>query len=778
MNNKAKRKNHAKKTRRKLYGVAAAIAVVFAIGLVLYCWSLSSQIEKRFSGKRWSVPTKVFSDTTVLYPGQRINRIFFLAKLSRLSYRNVYHKPKRKGEFCASGSVIELFLYDLKVASQRREGFPVQIKLLRNSITSIQRLDTEKPVPFLELEPEEIMSFYGPERERRQLLSINQVPQHLIYAIIAAEDIRFYNHHGLDPQGILRALYTNLRHLALVQGGSTITQQLAKSYFLSPERTFSRKLKELLMAITIECIYTKDEILEIYLNEIYLGQKGSVSINGVGEAANFYFAKPASELSLAESAAIAGMVRAPNYYSPYRDKERCRNRRNVVLQTMLTREWISDKDLRVASAMPIKVATRPVHATGAPYFIDYLTDQLKALYPRETLSSLGLSLYTTLNTQVQVAAEKALAKGLSRLEKSYPRLRRSQPEKKLQGAIIVIQPKTGFILAMVGGRNYNESQYNRITQSRRQPGSAFKPFVFLSALDSFTPATVLSNAPRSYEVNGKKWEPQNYEPDFEEQVSVRKALAKSLNLATVDLAMRVGLKRIVTTAKAFYFSTPVKPYPSLALGSFEIIPLELARAYCVFAADGILPDTLSLKEVMDEKGHVSEQRPRTSKQLTSPEKAFIMNSMLRGVVTEGTARSLGDLGVAFPVAGKTGTTNDFRDAWFVGYTPDILALVWVGFDNGDSIHVAGATAAVPIWADLVKSIPEYISGEWFTMPSEVVKRVICPASGQLAIPATCPDRQEEVFLQNNAPAEYCSIHRQIDPLEEILKRLNNDRDPY
>ena len=778
MNNKAKSKNHAKKTRRTLYGVAAAFAILFAIGLILYCLCLASQIEKRFSGKRWSIPTKVFSDTTVLYPGQNINRGFFLAKLSRLSYRNVSHKPKRKGEFCVSGSVIELFLHDLKVLSQQREGFPVQIKLLQNSITSIQRLDTDKPVPLLELEPEEIMSFYGPERERRQLLAIKQVPQHLLYAILSAEDIRFYHHHGFDPQGILRALSTDLRHLALRQGGSTITQQLTKSYFLAPERTLSRKLKELLMAITIEIMYTKNEILEIYLNEIYLGQKGSVSINGVGEAANFYFAKPASELSLAESATIAGLIRAPNHYSPYLDKERCRNRRNVVLQTMVTREWISDKDFRIASAIPITVATRPVYATNAPYFIDYLADQLKALYPRETLSSLGLSIYTTLDTQVQVAAEKALVKGLSRLEKSYPRLRRSQPEKKLQGAIIVIQPKTGFILALVGGRNYNESQYNRITQSRRQPGSAFKPFVYLSALDSFTPATVLSNVPTSYEINGKKWEPQNYEPDFEERVSVRKALAKSLNLATVDLAMRVGLKQIVTTAKSFHFSTPVQPYPSLALGSFETIPLELARAYCVFAADGMLPYPLSLKEVVDEKGNVSEQRHITIERLTSPEKAFIMNSMLRSVVTEGTARSLGDLGVAFPVAGKTGTTNEFRDAWFVGYTPDILALVWVGFDNGDSIHVAGATAALPIWADLVKSIPEYISGEWFTMPSEVVKRVICSASGQLAIPNICPDPREEVFLQNNAPAEYCSIHRQIDPLEEILKKLNNDLDHY
>jgi Membrane carboxypeptidase (penicillin-binding protein) len=568
-------------------------------------------------------------------------------------------------------------------------------------------------------------------------------------------------------------LYTNLRHLALRQGGSTITQQLAKNYFLTPERTISRKLKELLISITIEIRYTKDEILEIYLNEIYLGQKGSVSINGVGEASNFYFSKPVSELSLAESALIAGLIRAPNYYSPYTDKKRCQERRNLVLQAMFKQGLISDQEFQTASAKPVTVTGFMVYANKAPYFIDYLADQLKTLYSPETLSSLGLSLYTTLDTQVQAAAERALANGLSRLERSYPQLRRSEPEKKLQGAIIVMQPNTGYILALVGGRNYNESQFNRITQSRRQPGSAFKPFVYLSALDLFTPVSFLSNAHKSYVVDGKKWEPQNYEPDSEERVTVRKALAKSLNLATVDLAMQVGLNRIVSTAKMFEFSTPVKAYPALALGAFEIIPLELARAYCALAADGVLPHPLSLKEVVAEKGQVLERRQMTIKRVTSPAKAFLMSSLLRSVVTEGTARSLLTRGVTFPVAGKTGTTNDYKDAWFVGYTPDILVLVWVGFDNGDSIHVAGATAALPIWAELVNSIPEYISGQWFKMPSGVVKRIVCSESGQIAVSDVCPEPREEFFLAENAPADYCSVHRHMGLLDKIMKGMKD-----
>ena len=769
-----RKKRHAKKLGWELFRIAITGVIVFAVALVLYCWSLSAQIEKRFSGRRWSIPSKVFSDTTVLYPGQKINREFFLAKLFRLGYRKVSRTPEEKGEFRASSAGMALFLHDLEVPSQKQEGFPVQIEFSQNIITLIERLDTGEPVPILELEPEEIMSFFSPEREQRQLVSITHVPRHLIDAILAAEDSRFYYHHGFDPQGILRALYANLRHFALRQGGSTITQQLAKNYFLTPERTFSRKLNELLIAITIEIMYAKNEILEIYLNEIYLGQKGSVSINGLGEASNFYFAKPVGELSLAESAMIAGLIRAPNYYSPYVDKNRCRKRRNLVLKALYKQGWISDRELQTAFSKPITIAGFRAYANKAPYFIDYLANQLKALYPPETLSKLGLSLYTTLDTQAQAAAERALTNGLSRLERSHPKLRRLESEKRLQGAIVVMQPKTGYILALVGGRNYNQSQFNRITQSRRQPGSAFKPFVFLSALDSFSPASFLSNVPKSYVVGGKTWEPQNYEPDLEERVSVRKTLAKSLNLATVDLATQVGLSRIVSTAKTFQFSTPVKPYPSLALGAFETIPLELARAYCAFAADGVLPHPLSLKEVADEKGQILERRHMTIKRVTSLAKAFIMNSLLRSVVTEGTARSLSDRGgVTFPVAGKTGTTNEFRDAWFVGYTPDILALVWVGFDNGDSICLSGTQAALPIWADLVNSIPEYISGNWFKMPPGVVKRIVCSESGQIALPDLCPEPREEFFLAENVPQDFCSVHQHMNLLEKIMKEMKD-----
>ncbi|MEJ2657084.1 MAG: penicillin-binding transpeptidase domain-containing protein, partial [Desulfobacterales bacterium] len=376
----------------------------------------------------------------------------------------------------------------------------------------------------------------------------------------------------------------------------------------------------------------------------------------------------------------------------------------------------------------------------------------------EDLISLGLSVYTTLDTEVQMAAENALQKGLDALEKSNPALSRSDPQKKLQGAVIVMQPKTGYILAMVGGRNYSVTQFNRITQARRQPGSAFKPFVYLTGLDQFTPASILSNTPKTYEIDGKEWTPQNYSPMLEDRVSVRDALAESINLATVDLAMKVGPDHIVDTAKSMGFSTPMKPYPSIALGSFEVIPLELARAYCPFAADGVLPFPLALKQVLDENGSILEQRHMSIREVTTPEKAFIMSSLLQSVVEKGTASSLKEMGITFPVAAKTGTTNDYRDAWFVGYTPDILALIWVGFDDGTPIYATGSRAAMPIWADLMKALPQYVSGEWFRKPPGVVQRVVCSESGQLAVAGRCPYPIEEYFLADHIPKGDCPIH--------------------
>jgi penicillin-binding protein 1B len=749
------------------------VFVLILMGTTAYGWSLSKDVEKRFSGRRWSIPSKVYSDSTILYPGQLINTELFLDRLKGLGYRETANTPAQKGEMRRKGRIFEVYLRDLDLPAQKREGFPVKITVSEEAISDISNLQSGESIPILELEPEELSLFFGPDREQRKLISIDQVPDHVKKAVLAAEDAEFYKHHGLDFSAIIRALYKDVTQKGIRQGGSTITQQLAKNYFLTPERTLSRKLKEMFLAVVMETKYEKNEILEIYLNEIYFGQNGSVAINGLGEASYFYFGKSVDQLNLEEGATIAGLIRAPNLYSPYINLERSKSRRDQVLKNMAKKVWITQAEYDAASAPPVKPSGTQTYGRKAPYFIDYLSTQLEDLYSEDDLSTLGLSIYTTIDPEVQKAAELALSRGLAKIEKANPRLKRKDPQKQLQAAIIVMQPKTGYILAMVGGRDYGVSQFNRITQAKRQPGSAFKPFVYLSALDHFTPATILSNVPVTYKIAGKEWTPENYSPVPEEEMSLRMALARSVNIATVDLAMKTGLDNVVKTASAFHFSTPLKPVPSMALGSLEIIPLELARAYCAFAADGLLPIPLSLKSVSDENGQALNSKHLEVEHVVEPSKAYIMDSLLNSVVVEGTAASLSSRGISQPVAAKTGTTSDSRDAWFVGYTPDILALVWVGFDDGTSMEGTGASAALPIWADLMKNIPQYLSGGWFRRPEGVVDRVICTESGQLAIPGRCPDTLNEVFLEQLAPTEYCTIHQGQNPLKKIYQEIKD-----
>lgn len=738
---------------RRLALAAAGLLLVMLVGFAAYATYLYIHVEQRFSGRRWSVPSRVYADSTLLFPGMGIDRALFLKKLERLGYRSTGRPPRNKGEMRLDGPRLEIFLHDLQTPGFERGGFPVRLRLEGDRVAGMRRADTGEELPLLELEPEEIALFFGPEREQRRLVALEAVPDHLVQAVLAAEDNRFYRHHGVDWRGVLRALAVNLRQGALRQGGSTITQQLAKNYFLTPERTLRRKLRELLLSLVIEARYSKDEILEIYLNEIYLGQKGSISINGVGEAAQFYFDKPVERLSLGEAAALAGLIRGPNAYSPFLQPERCLQRRGQVLDAMRATERISDSEHAAALREPIRPADYEGELRTAPYFVDFLSAQLAELYTPEALASLGLSIHTTLDTMVQAAAEQALEQGLEALEARIPELQRTDPARRLQGAVVVMQPKTGAILALVGGRRYAVSQFNRATSGLRQAGSTFKPFVYLAALERFTPVSVLVNEPRTYQVDGKPWSPKNYADYAKPRLSLREALARSVNQASVDLAMQVGLEHVRDTAAAFGFTTPLHAYPSLALGALEVKPLELARAYCVFAAAGLEPFPLALREVRDEQGAVLERRHMTIARIVSPAQAYLMTSLLASAVRDGTAHGLADMGITIPVAGKTGTTNDFRDAWFVGYTPDLLALVWVGFDNGDPMLASGARAALPIWAALVRAIPHRLSGMDFHRPPGVVERTVCGADGFPAVDGTCTESLPEVFLADHLPAD-------------------------
>jgi penicillin-binding protein 1B len=754
--------------RRAWMGALMALCAVM-IALSLYSLYLYHQVETRFSGRRWSIPSQIFSDVTLLYPGLRVNRSLFEAKLLRLGYRPVRKVPQTKGEMRVKPGAIELFLHDLNLPEDTRESFPVRMTFDGPTLTALNRMPSGPPLSLVTLEPEQLGSFFGPEREQRELIAIDQLPRHVTDAVLAAEDSRFYDHIGLDWRGIGRALMTNMRSGGIRQGGSTITQQLAKNFFLTPERTLSRKLKEMLLALVIEARYDKATILEIYLNEIYFGQNGSVSVNGIGEASRFYFDKPAQDLTIGEAATLAGMIKSPNTYSPYIDPTRCRERRDAVLAAMQQHGWISASEDAAAHQTPVQPAGISTRHNIPAYFIDYLAGHLSELYAPEDLASLGLSIYTTIDTQVQQAAEIALAKGLARLEKSLPvESGSASTAEPLQGAVVVLKPQTGAVLAMVGGRDYGLSQFNRITQARRQAGSTFKVFTYLAALeDNFTPISALSNEPRTYMVDGKPWQPRNVGTLDTPIISLREGLARSVNRATVDLAMQVGLDAVVRTAQQFDFSTPLKPYPSLALGAVDVIPLELARAYCTFPAAGLLPNLVGLRDVFDDQQQPLTRRHMTVRRVISPAQAFMMTSLLRSVVTQGTARRLSDWGIHFPVAGKTGTTNNSRDAWFIGYTPDILILVWVGYDSGVSIHGSGAGAALPIWAELARAIPHQITGADFDVPPGVEAITVCAQDGFAALNGGCEETMQEWFLEGKVPAAVA----RLKPPESVFQRL-------
>lgn len=736
----------------KVLGLLVLLGMLFGVGF--YCY-LYVEIKQRFESRRWSVPSRVFSATVPLFPGQALAPGQLKKMLVERRYLEGAQEPLRAGEFKMGKNALSVHFREFRFPGHALPPQRVQFEFAQNTLMRIRGSQGDQA--FLELEPLEIARLFGHERESRLLINIKQVPRHLVDAVVGIEDHRFYEHGGMDWRGIFRALWTDVMARRVVQGGSTITQQLVKNYFLESERSFKRKFLEASMALIIEGLYGKDEILEMYLNEIYMGQKGNVAIHGMGEAARYYYGRNVEDLTLAEAAALAGMIRAPNLYSPVANPESARERRNTVLKRMAELGKISPQDYEKARIEPLKVTGSQLPLSVAPYFVDYVRQQLQELYAPEVLASEGLNIYTTLQPEMALAAENAVTEGLRELEKEISGKSEPAVDRPLQAVLIAIQPKTGSVLALVGGRDYGESHFNRALLAQRQPGSAIKPFIYLSALDRFTLASRLSDDARRYSVGGDFWTPKNYSGRYRGNVSFRTALEDSLNAATVGLAMSVGLERIIATLRSLGIQSPLEALPSMPLGSFEVTPLELTGAYAALDNDGQKPYLLSLKEVVTEGGDIQERRNVDFATVTTPAKAFLITNVLEGVVTRGTARNLKRWGIDFPCAGKTGTTSDYRDSWFVGYTTDLLTLVWVGYDDNRSTHLSGSAGAARIWTKFMKAVSPWFHPQAFRIPPGVVQRVICPESQQLASPH-CPEKRLEYFLAENAPSDYCVTH--------------------
>jgi penicillin-binding protein 1B len=758
------------KSKLRIFSISlVALLFVTSSGLVFGSWylkRLEESVTSKFEGPKWRFPSKIYSDSYLLYVGINLRVDEFKDKLRRLGYRETQTAPKAQGEYRyrQAPAVLQIYLHDFVYPAEALKGFPVRITFVGSVVSRIENDATGEEMFSLELEPELVTGLYDRTWQERRVVKLGEVPPFVVDAILAIEDERFYQHHGIDPVSVLRAVWVNIRSGGVVQGGSTLTQQLMKNFFLGDERTLKRKMKEALMALIAERKYTKAEILENYLNEIYLGQRGSQGIYGVWEAAQFYFSKPLNELTVGETALLAGLIRAPNRLSPYRSVDAAVKRRNVVLAKLVEDKIITTR--QYDSALREKLPRRELIkvTNDAPFYVDFLRRELSENYSNAMLTAEGLRIFTSLDLQLQRIAERTLSEGLKKLEEGYPNLRRKGEDDSLEGAIVVLRPQTGEIKAMVGGRSYQMSQFNRVFQAKRQPGSVFKPFVYLAALMSgadggkkFTPVTMLDDSPFVWSYDGQEWEPGNYNNEYFGTVTLRRALERSLNSATARVARDVGIARVRDIAHRLGIQSSLPAVPSLALGAAEVTPLEVAVAFSTLANNGVRTRPLTVKQVMDANGHMLEKRDIRVEKVISPQMAFMLNNLLKGVLDRGTGEYARRWGFTRPAAGKTGTTNDYKDAWFVGYTPDLLAVVWVGFDNQTKLGLSGAQAALPIWTEFMKRATAGTPITDFLPPPGIKIVDIDPLSGQLATP-NCPTVIHEAFIEGDEPTVTCPLH--------------------
>ena len=732
--------------------------------LIYYYLRYSVMVDRRLHGERWLVPARIYARPVVLRTGLPLAGDDLVKILNGLRYEQKNDVPDAPGEFVVGARTV---VFTPRPGADA-PGEAVAVSFEKKAIHDMRGISSKRIYPQVTLEPELITYLFDDSREKKRIIKYEELPDHLVKAVLAIEDRRFFSHPGLDPIRIVAAAVRNARAESYIQGGSTITQQLVKNFFLTPERAMRRKLQEALLAFVLERRADKKDILELYLNEVYLGQVGSFSIHGVGEAARMYFHKDVGNVTVAEAALLAGMIQSPNPFNPYRHPQRAMERRNQVLKAMVESGFIDAATADKAMAEPVKIEAPSIDTAEAPYFIDLVKSQLAQRYDEKDLATQNLTIYTSLDLPLQILAQQVLTSGLDRVEKMIRRKRSDEP---VQGALIALEPSTGAVLALVGGRSYGTSQYNRATQAKRQPGSTFKPFVYLTAFEAtfddpslppITPATVVEDAPTTFIFGNREYRPENYEDKYLGYVTLRKALNHSLNNATVKVAEMVGYDRVANLwNKKLGMPDQVQPYPAVALGAFEATPLEIAAAYNVLATGGLKVEPATVLSVIDEHDSALQQHTSSAPRVVHPESAYLITNMMRTVLINGTAAAARSMGLPpdADAAGKTGTTNDLRDAWFAGYTPEILCVVWVGYDDNTPINLSGAKAALPMWVDFMKgALAGRKLGQFAVPAANIVFVQIDPQTGLLATPS-CPTTYSESFIAGTEPQEYCSWHQ-------------------
>jgi len=742
--------------------IGFAVTVILALGIFTFFYAKYSRlIDEKLRTGVFANTAKIYGAPRSVAVGDAITPADIASELRRSGYSESHGNSV--GYFLVHPSFIEIFpgaesYFDQEAGVIRFSG---------GRISQIVSLRDNTARSLYQLEPQLITALSGPSREKRRMVKFHDIPRVLVDALTAAEDKRFFQHNGFDPIGIIRAVYVDVKEGRKDQGASTLSMQLARMFWLDQDKRWTRKLAEMIITLQLEQKLTKKEIFEDYANQIYLGWRGSFRIRGFGAAADAFLGKDLSQINLPEAAELAGLPRWPAYFDPFRHPDHLRDRRNVVLGLMRQNGLIGDREYALAIEAPLTVAKGTVQSAEAPYFVDMVNDEMQTRFQDSDLQSNGFRIYTTLDMNLQRAAAEAVRLGMANVDEQIRKQRRfkGKTPPEAQVALVALDPHTGIVKALVGGRNYGMSQLNHVL-AKRQPGSIFKPFVYAAALDMavqgepqpLTAASIMVDEPTTFWFDGKPYEPGNFEHEFRGPVTLRQALAHSLNVATVKVAEKVGYDKVVAMANRAGMNYKIQPTPAVALGAYEITPVEAAGAYTMFANGGdyVKPSFISM--VRDDKGKMVLKSKIEDKQVLDPRVAYLMTSMMEEVLRSGTAAGVrAKYGLTIPAAGKTGTSHD---GWFAGYTSELLCVVWVGFDDNKELNLQGAHSAAPIWGEFMKralGYREYRDARSFAAPEGIVSVDIDPATGMVATPS-CPATRAEVFIAGTQPLEACTRH--------------------
>ncbi len=743
--------------------VAAAVLVVTLTSMAVfgYYWDKYARlIDRKLSQGPFNTPAKIFAAPEAVYVGQEATPGEIVSHLRNAGYSE--SSANRNGWYKVRPDAVEVF----PGGNSYFAAEPAVLKFTGKKVSRIVSLRDNTDQSLYELEPELITNLFDKSREKRRLIRFEDIPKVLVNAVISIEDKRFFEHSGFDPLRVIKAAYIDLREMRKDQGASTLSQQLARSFFLNLDKRWSRKLSELLITLQLEQRLSKQQIFEFYCNQVYIGRRGTFNIHGVGEAAQAYFGKDFRDLNLAEAATIAGLIQRPEFRNPFRHPDRALDRRNVVLKAMLENDHINQRQYEQAVKAPLTVAAAAAESSDAPYFVDLVNEQLQARFSEKELTTQVFRVYTTLDVNLQRAAVEAVRYGMPLVDEQIKKQRRfrGKTPPTPQCALVALDPHTGEVKALLGGRNYGMSQLNRVV-AKRQPGSSFKPFVYAAALNTaldqsgavLTPVSSVDDSPTTFWFDGKPYEPSNFKHEFHGTTTLRTALAKSMNVATVKVAEMVGYDRVVDLARRAGMNMQIQPTPAVALGAYEVQPIEVAAAYTIFANNGIYVSSTIVRSVRSQDGHTVISTKPVERRVLDPRISYMMTNLLEEVMRSGTAAGVRARGFGAPAAGKTGTSHD---GWFAGYTSNLLCVVWVGFDDNTELSLEGAKSALPIWTEFMKKAVTYRAYR-NPAPFEPVEGIVTadvdPQTGELAS-LGCPARRMEVFIAGTQPVAYCRLH--------------------